>query len=420
MAHDVLQSLVDSLADRLGRSVVIDDASFRLAAASRHFGDEDAVRVTTVMNRAVRADVVDKIVAAGVASWNTPGRVAVDIPGVLPRWCAPIRCCGELLGYLWLIDSGAQLAGAELALAANVAERASATLHMGSHPRRRPRCEEALRSLIAGDPAARRQAEEILRADGALGAPSPGFQLISVHPDYARDRGHGPRGSTQRVDCDAALLAAVRDGLRVVPGEDHLVVLDNGLAWTLLVTSGRPQPAHAATFGQAVAVRFAALTGQAGHVAVGAGPVVDHVDAIAETSKLAALAARAAAVFPERSGFVRSEELGPYEVLLRIPSDEMRSLARLPAMEALGQEDRRGVLIATLEAYFNHGGDVRRTATALCVHRATLYDRLRRIESVTGCSLRDGDDRLTLHLGVKLRALDAALHAVERNRTRTG
>jgi DNA-binding PucR family transcriptional regulator len=44
----------------------------------------------------------------------------------------------------------------------------------------------------------------------------------------------------------------------------------------------------------------------------------------------------------------------------------------------------------------------------LRVHRATLYHRLRRIEKITGCDLGHGDDRLTLHLGLKLLGLAAA------------
>ena len=54
MSDGDLQSIVDDLAERLHRSVAIDDPAIRLLAASRHFGDEDAVRVGSVLNRAVR------------------------------------------------------------------------------------------------------------------------------------------------------------------------------------------------------------------------------------------------------------------------------------------------------------------------------------------------------------------------------
>jgi DNA-binding PucR family transcriptional regulator len=38
----------------------------------------------------------------------------------------------------------------------------------------------------------------------------------------------------------------------------------------------------------------------------------------------------------------------------------------------------------------------------LRIHKTSLYYRLRRIEKLTGMSLRDGEDRLALHLGVTL------------------
>jgi PucR C-terminal helix-turn-helix domain len=36
------------------------------------------------------------------------------------------------------------------------------------------------------------------------------------------------------------------------------------------------------------------------------------------------------------------------------------------------------------------------------VHRTTLYHRLNRVEQVSGLSLRDGRDRLLLHLALRL------------------
>ncbi|MGW3232678.1 PucR family transcriptional regulator, partial [Kitasatospora sp. NPDC001095] len=46
---EVLQALVDGLAEELGRSVVLDDPLVRMICASRHFGDEDRVRVRTLL-----------------------------------------------------------------------------------------------------------------------------------------------------------------------------------------------------------------------------------------------------------------------------------------------------------------------------------------------------------------------------------
>jgi DNA-binding PucR family transcriptional regulator len=61
--------------------------------------------------------------------------------------------------------------------------------------------------------------------------------------------------------------------------------------------------------------------------------------------------------------------------------------------------------VETLEAYLDRAGDAQAAAAALFVHRTTLYHRLRRIERIAGVDLRDGDDRLLLHMALRLRAL---------------
>ncbi|WP_249044703.1 PucR family transcriptional regulator [Crossiella equi] len=66
------------------------------------------------------------------------------------------------------------------------------------------------------------------------------------------------------------------------------------------------------------------------------------------------------------------------------------------------------MLLETLTAFLDHGGGIQRTTETLHIHRATLYQRLKRIQQITGCDLDSGEDRLMLHLGLKLRLLAAA------------
>jgi sugar diacid utilization regulator len=62
-------------------------------------------------------------------------------------------------------------------------------------------------------------------------------------------------------------------------------------------------------------------------------------------------------------------------------------------------------LLPTLGTFLDFAGDVRRTAAELRVHRTTLYYRLSRIEQISGLSLRDGRDRLLMHLALRLHQL---------------
>jgi DNA-binding PucR family transcriptional regulator len=102
------------------------------------------------------------------------------------------------------------------------------------------------------------------------------------------------------------------------------------------------------------------------------------------------------------------EALGVYALLIKLAPQELRPEVYPPPVLALVEHDDSGTLLTTVETYLDCAGDARRAAEALHIHRTTLYYRLERAEQVTGLSLRDGGDRLTLHLGVKLARLAGA------------
>ena len=111
-----LEQLVDDLADRLRRSVVVDDATIRLIYSSRHFGDEDQQRIRAVLQHDVGGSATAHILGSGVETWPAPGPIpARDDLGMARRWCAPLRWRGHFLGVLMVIDAAATLTAEQLA-----------------------------------------------------------------------------------------------------------------------------------------------------------------------------------------------------------------------------------------------------------------------------------------------------------------
>ena len=102
---------------------------------------------------------------------------------------------------------------------------------------------------------------------------------------------------------------------------------------------------------------------------------------------------------------VRWSALGAYRVLARLGAG--RDLAALvpDSLRRLLASPEADVLVPTLTCYLDHGADARAAAAALFVHRSSLYGRLHRIEQIAGVDLRSGEDRLELHLGLRLRRL---------------
>jgi purine catabolism regulator len=64
-------------------------------------------------------------------------------------------------------------------------------------------------------------------------------------------------------------------------------------------------------------------------------------------------------------------------------------------------EQHRGSLVQTIDAYFAHHGNISQTAESLFVHRNTLLYRLERIQELTEHDLNQADMRLALQLALK-------------------
>jgi len=121
-------------------------------------------------------------------------------------------------------------------------------------------------------------------------------------------------------------------------------------------------------------------------------------------------AALAAPVVVDRPAVVPYDGLGPYKYLLRVPLDGDARDRQRQALRRLREYDaqRQAQLTRTLEEFLRQRGNISATAQALYVHPNTLRQRLRRIEDLTGISIKD-DDWLMIEIALKLLRLEEAL-----------
>ena len=61
-----------------------------------------------------------------------------------------------------------------------------------------------------------------------------------------------------------------------------------------------------------------------------------------------------------------------------------------------------GELIHTLEAYFEHNGNLSKTAESLYIHRNTLIYRMDRITEISGLDLAHEETRLAVQLALRI------------------
>jgi hypothetical protein len=365
-----LQELVDEVSGLLGAPATLEDADFTLLAFCAHddstAGAMDAVRTRSILTRGSPASTRAWFEEFGIASADGPLRTPPDpAAGILTRLMLPVRHAGRTRGYLWLLDGGridpsdatdAGLAAAvELAAEAGrlLAERAAADEDLG-----RP-----LAAALTGRPGTAGQAVGALRA--ALGERSA-LVLVALVP--------GPAGLPEdwrRPGAGAVATTLPDDGACVVAVLVPLTAPDDL----------RPAGALAAS----------ALAGLPAGSAAGVSEVRAGVAELPAQWAQARAAARVAAAVPRFSPVAHWAELGAWRPVSALPGPDP-AVARL-----LGD----AVLAGTAEVFLDCAGSASRAASALQIHRQTLYYRLSRIAELTGLDLADGEVRLLLHTSLK-------------------
>ncbi|GAA1508437.1 PucR family transcriptional regulator [Nocardioides humi] len=397
-----LQELIDLLAERLQRSVALDDVALNLIAASRHFGDEDTVRVQSILGRGVDPELQAQVLALGIADLDGPRRIEPPVGlGAKPRICAPVRCAGVLLGYLWLIDDEC-ITAEDLRDTALVADQTGMILYRRELflQRRQARASSLLRDLISADePTRAAAAHEAL--DEELVPPDTEVTIGII----------APRDPTGEGLSDALLQTAqhgtsmsTTPAILCLPRSHELVVL---VAHPSEGAAQEPDKVmHRLMANAAERTRTSAM--------VGVGDRRSRLTDAHRSYQEAVVAVRAARFLSRTDDVVTWDSLGVYGLLARLDPQELALGAPAMPLARLAASRNGDVLLATAETFLDLAGSMRRSAEALHIHRATLYQRLARIEEVTGLDLDDGGDRLTLHLGLKLARLTGGVPTADR------
>jgi hypothetical protein len=387
MSVEQIQALVDGLATRLGRAVLVDDRDLRLVAASQDFGDADPARVWSLLHRRTRPEDVrhDEIT-------RLPGPGYVPENRELQLWqrlCVPIRCQGLLLGFVWITDRFGDIPEDKVAAIAATAAEIGALLRdrLVAADRDRALHSDLVERLLSGDTTASSEASDEA-VDRGLLYEGGNVAVVLVRRAVAggASPGDSPTGESPGVFLpDIGRLSRDHPGLRALSAR-----------WprrAVAIVTGRP--------GECLdgAVRaLADQLGKAGPWRVGVGGPVPGLAELPAAKRQADIALTTLS----DSGVACWTELSADALLAQFPR-QLWTDALLPAGVArLLADPAAPVLLPTLSTFLDCAGEAQRTAARLRVHRTTLYYRLTRIEQISGLSLRDGRDRLLAHLALRL------------------
>jgi purine catabolism regulator len=355
-------------------------------------GTVDEARERSVARGQTSPEVAERLLAAGLydrmRATKTYQRVPPmpDLDMTMERIVAPIVVGEEIHGHLWIIAGDEPLTELDT-VAIRHGSTVAALLLLTEQARRdaaAARRGDLLEDLlgVGGDP------ETIAEHAHHLGVRvDRPHQVLLVQAELAAGGGVRALGETLgrwAGDADRRGFTAWRqDGLAwVLEADDEQVGRD--AAEQLVADLAHP--------GRRLLVAVGGTARPAG------GEAVDLRRSYAQARRALSIAR----ALGRAEGVVAFSDLGLLHWLDDLSTEALEENSYVARLRALDGDTQRGrELLASLEAYLDHGGKLAEAAAALPVHRNTLLHRLTRIEERCGVDLRDAMERLHVHAAVK-------------------
>ncbi|MFF8847277.1 PucR family transcriptional regulator [Streptomyces sp. NPDC015127] len=397
---EALQCLVDELAEELGRSVAIDDPLVRMICTSRHFGDEDPVRVRTLLQGRADREAIRYVLAQGVAQWSKPGFVdGRDDIGLLPRYVVPLRERGHLLGLMMIVVPQQVLTEQEIKAVARAARAMTSQMyveHLAADTEESD-TRDLLLELLGSSPAARDAARQRALDRGLLrDTPYAVVSVIQV-----------ARGQECPGQIEVALRGAV-EGFLQTRSAHGIMAIEQDRAILLQMRDRPPSPDELGEQSRRVIDALSTFLDASAAPVVGIGGCQAGLADAWTSYEQALVAVRAARRLPDLKGVGDWEELGEFGVLLQLPEHALNESLIPKPLRTLTEANGGPRLRDTLRCFLENAGSIPKTADALQLHRTSLYYRLRQIQEITGLDLDNGADRLILHMGLRIEELLAS------------
>lgn len=389
-----IQHIVESISVQVGRPALIEDRRQRVVAYSEQRSEEaDQVRHQSILERHTRPRVIQWLTAAGIRSSRTPLRTpAAHELGLMARVCIPIYHDDVLLGFIWFLDADQTMTSDEISRATRNLEDLSLALYRENFLSELTSQAEAsaARSLLLNTShAATRIAAQTIE-DGLLAGDGPTCVLVA--------EAH----QTDDADTDVSIRAALENAAvatRRWLGAGKALVLTRGSHVTLIATGVSPSRAVAEELQRRIENAVADLSCS---YAVGVGRTQQTLGRASLSYSEARTAAQIALLNPGLGPVSQWDDLGIYRVLTRFDPAELTIATVHPGIDRMMRTQRNAeLLLTTLETYLDLAANATRAAQRLQIHRATLYYRLKRIEELADTDLRDGHERLCLHVATK-------------------
>ncbi|MDQ8708035.1 helix-turn-helix domain-containing protein [Streptomyces sp. LHD-70] len=389
-----LFALANAIAAAGGGATTVEDPRQRILAYSTIDGQViDDSRRQGILGRQVPGSRENTEQYRRLHAAAHPLRLPGTEPGEIERLAVAIRAGGEILGSLWMIDSGRLAPDAEEILAQGAS---TAAFHL-------------LRARAAEDLTRHQYGDLLHRLLNGTAAPATAARRLGFAEDspvrvvaFVLDAAPGdePAAPADSAQATLRLLDHVRLQCGARYGRHACVVIDH-VVYALLPDAGqdggRQRRLIEDIAGQATrALRIPVRAGLGGTVA-----------GLADVARSRDDADRVLTVLEDDRGVAAIEDVRPRVTLLRLGEilAHRTDLSTGPWQGVLAYDEQHGTDYAgTLIAYFDAGCDMAGAARLLAVHPNTCRYRLKQIREHLDIDLGDPDERLVLWLHLRILA----------------
>ncbi|HSF81925.1 MAG TPA: helix-turn-helix domain-containing protein [Anaerolineales bacterium] len=380
-----LEGLARAMADISGRGVLVQDK--RLGVLAQH----PSATLAAIWDDVLQSMLAPELLPAALRDRKRAGEqthiVFQDIPGGLVRLVIPVIVSEVARGYLSLVGVSDELD----ALDHLVIEQGA--LVCAIEMSRLKAVREAEKRL-KGDLLTAILQDDLAPRDARLWVQTMGLDLRQMHVAlrFAWDSPSAP--SRRRLET-LVNGEVYRNGLKVIVSP-----MGSEVICFCQVPRGVARPDVALALGEAVYEQ-----GRHEHpdipIRCGVGSPAEHLGAWRTSFRQAGQALEMARRIGERKPLF-FPDLSVYRLLLQIEHSPELSAFQEETLGALLAQEGSAELIRTLEAYFEHNGNLTQTADALFIHRNTLSYRLERIAQVGKLDLDLPATRLAVQLALHI------------------
>ena len=388
---DSMESLADTISEALQSQVTIEDSNHHVIGYSSHQFESDPARISTIIGKHVPNHVIIGLRKKGVMQQLENTAQAIRIPAVMevglgPRLAICIKHQKEILGYIWVVDTGNLAEGHAESIVEKAAGIAGRYLlkQRGWKLKQEKTQEDFFWKLLTShydsETAIKQEAEA-----GSILLPNRYYISVLESSTMVDDQGvlRFRQAITSYTGLRLLLLTAEHNRLIIlftfmfpVGGTSDLSSFMNKLVKDMAKSEGSPIMA-----GCSLEYKEYTSVANAYREAV----------SILELKKQLPFHTRDLLVY---------EEIGFWAYFQEIMNHKRTHARNSPLLYPLKEHDRehKSDFLKTVAVYLSLNGNLKESAAFLHIHTNTLMYRLNRIAEITDKNLKDTDYRTSIYL----------------------